>query len=130
MACGGDLCPSKYNRSLVCFRWSGSLISHTQDTLRAVMRVEMSIDEDFAAPTAAKGLSDEVKVVRDWLGPSDLFGPPGLLIELPVSDAKSSEAVPPAVAEVVEEIVVQEDSGEVTPVVVSFFFSAWFACTG
>jgi hypothetical protein len=87
MACGGNLSPSKHNRFLLCLRWSSSLISRTQDTLWAVMRVEMSIDEDFAAPTAAKGLSDEVKVVKDWLGASELFGPPGLLIEPPPSDA-------------------------------------------
>jgi hypothetical protein len=52
-----------------------------QDTLRAVMRVELSINEDFAVPQAAKGLSDEVKGVRAWLEGSALFGDPQILTE-------------------------------------------------
>jgi hypothetical protein len=100
--------------------WRRSLILHTQDTFRAVMRVEMSIDEDFAAPAAAKALGDEVKVVKGWLGASEFFGTPQLLVEPPSSDAKVSEPVP-SVAEVLEEMVVQDEAVEVPQVVVSPF---------
>jgi hypothetical protein len=85
------------------------------------MRVEMSIDEDFAAPAASKGLGDEVKVVKGWLSASELFGAPQMLVEPAPSDAKASETVP-SVAEVSEEMVVQEVAVEVPQVVVSPFF--------
>lgn len=78
----------------------------------------MSIDEDFSAPAAAKGLSDEVKAVRSWLGSSELFGSPQMLLEPPQSDANPSERVPSAV-EVVEEMVVPKEAMEVDQVVVS-----------
>jgi hypothetical protein len=100
--------------------WRRSLILHTQDTFRAVMRVEMSIDEDFAAPAAAKGLGDEVKVVKGWLSASELFGTPQMLVEPAPSDAKPSETVL-SVAEVSEEVVVQEEAVEVPQVVVTPF---------
>jgi hypothetical protein len=47
----------------------------------------MSIDKDFSAPAAAKGLSEEVKAIKGWLGASELFGPPQMLLEQPPSDA-------------------------------------------
>jgi hypothetical protein len=47
------------------------------------MCVELSVDAEFAAPPAAKGLHEEVKVVKAWLEGSELFGSPRILNEGP-----------------------------------------------
>jgi hypothetical protein len=78
----------------------------------------MSIDEDFSAPAAAKGLSEEVKAIKGWLGASELFGSPQMLLEPPQSNANLSETVPLAV-EMAEEVVVPEEAKEVNQAVVS-----------
>jgi hypothetical protein len=58
------------------------------------MRVELSVDSDFEAPSAAKELNEEVKVVRTWLIGSELFGAPQLLVEEARPGPTPSELVP------------------------------------
>ena len=57
------------------------MTSGMQETLRAVMRIEWSVDLELAVPLSARELSEEVKVVRGWLGSSELFGRPQILTE-------------------------------------------------
>jgi hypothetical protein len=57
------------------------LTSGMQETLRAVMRIEWSVDLDIAVPSAAKELGAEVKAVKGWLGSSELFGSAQMLTE-------------------------------------------------
>jgi hypothetical protein len=58
----------------------GDVLSHLaalQDALRTVMRVELAIDADFAAPAIAMELGDEVKAAKAWLqGLTDPLVPP------------------------------------------------------
>jgi hypothetical protein len=44
-----------------------TLIALYQDMFRSIVRVEMAIDAEFAAPAAAKELGDEVKAAKAWL---------------------------------------------------------------
>jgi hypothetical protein len=87
------------------------------------MWVEWSVDEDFAIPPATKGLSKEVKVVKGWLGASELFGAPQMLVEEPLPVAAPLD-IAPSVAELVEELVVEEEAVGVDNVIVScpFFY--------
>jgi hypothetical protein len=55
-----------------------------QDSFRSVMRVELSVSEDLEAPAAAKALNEEVKVVKGWLIPLELFGAPQMLTDEPL----------------------------------------------
>jgi hypothetical protein len=44
-----------------------SHLAAVQDALRTVMRVELAIDADFAAPAVAMELEDEDKAAKAWL---------------------------------------------------------------
>jgi hypothetical protein len=46
-----------------------------------VMRVKLSVNEEFAVPPAAKPLGEEVKIVKAWLQGSELFGVATILNE-------------------------------------------------
>jgi hypothetical protein len=48
------------------------------------MQIELSVSEDFEAPAAAKALNEEVKVVKGWLSPSELFGVRQMLTDEPL----------------------------------------------
>jgi hypothetical protein len=58
------------------------------------MRVELSVDADFEAPSAAKELTGEVKAVRTWLAGSELFGVPQLLVDEAQPGPTPSEPAP------------------------------------
>jgi hypothetical protein len=73
-----------------------------QEALRAVMRIEWSVDLDIAVPLAAKELGAEVKAVKGWLGSLELFGPAQMLTEGSQPVITASETGPQVVGAVEE----------------------------
>jgi hypothetical protein len=90
-----SICPLSVPR---CSELKGML----QDTLRAVMHIELSVNAEFEAPVAAKGLHEEVKA---WLECSELFRTAQILNdEVGPTDARELTAPVESAVEVVEEI--------------------------
>jgi hypothetical protein len=73
-----------------------------QESLRGVMRVELSVDAEFAAPPAAQELSTEVKAVTSWLAGSELFGAPLLLDDDDATSGPKPSEQGPTVGEAVD----------------------------
>jgi hypothetical protein len=62
-----------------------------------MMRVELSVNDDFTIPPVATPLGEEVRTVRGWLQGLELFGAPVILKEgVPSADEVCSPSAPVA----------------------------------